>query len=81
MPTPLRIAAQVTVAAKPERGWQAAVDWPRQRDWIWATGVHGGHGAGAEVTGRTGIGPVAFTDPMAIAESGPPRRCRLFSPV
>jgi len=42
MPTALQIAAQVTVDAEPERVWQAAVDWPRQREWIWGTRVHGG---------------------------------------
>jgi hypothetical protein len=65
MPTPLRIAAQVTVDAEPERVWQAAAGWPRQRDWIWVTQVHGGHGAGAEVTGWTGIGPVGFAGALA----------------
>src|SRR5215471_3317534 len=77
MPTPLRIAAQVTVAAEPAATWRAAVDWPRQRGWIWATRVSGGHGTGAEVTGRTGIGPIGFTDPMVITEWDPPRRCVL----
>ena len=77
MPTPLRIAAQVTVDAGPEPVWQAAVDWPRQREWIWGTRVSGGHGAGAEVTGWTGIGPIGFTDPMVITEWDPPRRCVL----
>ena len=77
MPTPLRIAAQVTVAAEPAATWRAAVDWPRQREWIWATRVSGGHGPGAEVTGWTGIGPIGFTDPMVITEWDPPRRCVL----
>jgi hypothetical protein len=77
MPTPLEIAARVTVAAEPAATWRAAVDWPRQREWIWATRVRGGHGAGAEVTGRTGIGPIGFTDPMVITEWDPPRRCVL----
>ena len=77
MPTPLRIAAQVTVAAEPAATWRAAVDWSRQHEWIWATRVSGGHGRGAEVTGWTGIGPVGFTDPMVITEWDPPRRCVL----
>ena len=77
MPTPLRIAAQVTVDAEPGPVWRAAVDWPRQREWIWATRVSGGHGTGAEVTGWTGIGPIGFTDPMVITEWDPPRRCVL----
>jgi carbon monoxide dehydrogenase subunit G len=75
MPTALQVAAQVTVDADPERVWQAAVDWPRQREWIWGTRVHGGHGTGAEVVGWTGIGPVGFTDPMVITDWDPPRRC------
>ena len=75
MPTPLRIAAQVTVDARPERVWWAAVDWPRQREWIWATRVRGGQGAGAEVTGWTGIGPLGCTDPMVLTGWDPPRRC------
>ena len=77
MPTPLEIAARVTVAAEPAATWRVAVDWPRQREWIWATRVSGGHGTGAEVTGRTGIGPIGFTDPMVITEWDPPRRCVL----
>jgi Polyketide cyclase / dehydrase and lipid transport len=77
MPTPLRIAAEVTVDAEPGRVWRAAVDWPRQREWIWATRVTGGQGTGAEVTGWTGIGPIGFTDPMVITEWDPPRRCVL----
>jgi len=65
------------VAAEPEATWRAAVDWSRQREWIWATRVSGGHGTGAEVTGRTGVGPIGFTDPMVITEWDPPRRCVL----
>jgi uncharacterized protein YndB with AHSA1/START domain len=75
MPTPLRIAAEVTVDAGPELIWRAAVDWPRQHEWIWGTRVNGGHGTGAEVIGRTGIGPIGFTDPMVITEWDPPHRC------
>jgi hypothetical protein len=77
MPTSLRIAAQVAVAAEPGLVWRTAVDWSRQREWIWATRVSGGHGTGAEVTGRTGIGPIGFTDRMVITEWDPPRRCVL----
>ncbi len=61
--------------AEPGRVWRVAVDRSRQREWILATRVHGGHGAGAEVTGWTGIGPVGFTDSMMITEWDPPRRC------
>lgn len=77
MPTALQVAAEVMVDAEPEQVWQAAIDWPRQREWIWATRVRGGHGAGAKVTGWTGIGPVGFTDPMVITDWDPPRRCEV----
>jgi carbon monoxide dehydrogenase subunit G len=77
MPTPLRIAAEVTVDAGPELIWRTAVDWPRQHEWIWGTRVSGGHGTGAKVIGRTGIGPIGFTDRMVITEWDPPRRCVL----
>lgn len=75
MGTALEIAAQVTVRADAEQVWQAAMDWTRQGEWIWATRTHGGHGLGAPVVGRTGIGPFGFTDTMVITEWDPPRRC------
>jgi carbon monoxide dehydrogenase subunit G len=75
VPASLTITAGVTIAADPDRVWQLAVDWSRQRDWIWATRTTGGHGPGANVTARTGVGPVAFTDTMLITEWDPPRRC------
>jgi carbon monoxide dehydrogenase subunit G len=40
-----------------------------------ATQVSGGHGLGATLVARTGIGPAAFTDTMVITEWEPPRRC------
>jgi hypothetical protein len=73
--SPVKIVAQVRVRADPERVWQAATDWSRQHEWIWATRVHGGQGLGATVTGWTGLGPVGFTDTMVITEWDPPRRC------
>jgi hypothetical protein len=75
MPTSLTIAAGVTVGARPERVWDLAFDWSRQHEWIWATRTSGGHGLGAGVTGRTGIGPLGFTDTMEITQWDPPRRC------
>jgi carbon monoxide dehydrogenase subunit G len=73
--SPLDVTAQVRVPADAERVWRAVTDWSRQREWIWATRVHGGQGVGAAVTGRTGLGPVGFTDTMVITEWDPPRRC------
>ena len=51
------------------------MDWARQGDWIPGTQVSGGTGVGAQVTARTAIGPVGFTDTMIITEWDPPRRC------
>jgi polyketide cyclase/dehydrase/lipid transport protein len=73
--TKLTITAQVVVGAGAEQVFGLAVDWPRQREWIWATRVSGGHGTGAAVTGWTGVGPVGFTDTMVITAWDPPRRC------
>lgn len=75
MPASLTIIAGVTVAATPERVWELALDWHRQREWIWATRTEGGSGVGATVTAWTGVGPVGFTDTMVITEWDPPRRC------
>lgn len=41
MPTPIRITAQVTVDAEPARVWRAGVDWPRQRERVWANRATG----------------------------------------
>jgi carbon monoxide dehydrogenase subunit G len=75
MSAQLEITSRVLIAAEPERVWQVAMDWSRQHEWIWATQVRGGAGAGAEVVARTGIGPAGFTDTMVITEWDPPRRC------
>jgi Polyketide cyclase / dehydrase and lipid transport len=75
VPASLIVTAGVTVPAGPERVWDLIVDWSRQHEWIWATRTTGGHGAGATVIGRTGIGQAAFTDTMRITEWDPPRRC------
>jgi len=75
VPASLSITAGVTVAADPRRVWDLAVDWSAQRAWIWATTTSGGQGLGATLTGRTGVGPVGFTDTMLITGWDPPRRC------
>jgi hypothetical protein len=78
VPASLIITAGVTVSAEPDRVWDLIVDWSRQHEWIWATRTTGGHGAGACVIGRTGIGPAAFTDTMHITEWDPPWRCTVL---
>ena len=75
MATKLTVTAGVVVGADQQQVWDLVVDWSRQREWILATRTEGGHGLGAKVTGRTGIGPLRFADPMEVSEWAPPRRC------
>jgi carbon monoxide dehydrogenase subunit G len=75
VPPSLEVVARVRVRAAPERVWQVAMDWARQGEWIPGTQVSGGTGVGAQVTARTAIGPVGFTDTMIITQWDPPRRC------
>jgi hypothetical protein len=73
----LTITAGVTVRADPQQVWDLAVDWSRQREWIWATNTRGGRCLGAPVRARTGIGPLGFTDVMEITAWEPPERCTM----
>jgi carbon monoxide dehydrogenase subunit G len=75
MITRVAITSRIVLPVPPEQAWQAVVDWPRQGQWMLATRVRGGHGPGAQVVARTGIGPVGFTDTMVITYWEPPRRC------
>ena len=75
MITRVTITSRIALPVPPERAWRAVVDWPRQSQWMLATRVRGGHGAGAQVVARTGIGPLGFTDAMVITHWEPPRRC------
>jgi carbon monoxide dehydrogenase subunit G len=77
MAYPVTVASRVVVPAAPDQVWQAVVDWSGQHRWIIATRVYGGQGPGATVVGRTGIGPLGFTDTMVITSWEPPRRCVL----
>jgi carbon monoxide dehydrogenase subunit G len=69
------ITSRIVLPVPPEQAWRAVVDWPRQDQWMLATRVRGGHGAGAQVVARTGVGPLGFTDTMVITHWEPPRRC------
>jgi carbon monoxide dehydrogenase subunit G len=73
--TRVEISSRIVVPATPEHVWQAVVDWAGQHRWMLGTRVHGGHGLGATVVARTGIGPLGFTDTMVVSEWDPPRRC------
>src|SRR3984957_7602663 len=73
--TPLRVSAQVHVAALPHEVWRLLPNCSRQHELIWAHQVRGGQGLGATVVGWTGVGPVGFTDTMVVSEWDPPLRC------
>jgi len=75
MITQVAITSRIVLPVPPEQAWRAVVDWPRQGQWMLATRVRGGHGAGAQVVAKTGIGPLGFTDTMVITHWEPPRRC------
>jgi len=75
MITRVAITSRIVLPVPPEQAWRAVVDWPRQGQWMLATRVRGGHGPGAQVVARTGIGPVRFTDTMVITLWEPPHRC------
>jgi hypothetical protein len=77
-----RLALFVDVDAPAETTWAAAVDWPRQGDWMLGTRVRptagDGQGAGARLEAFSGIGPVGFVDPMEITLWQPPRACHVL---
>ena len=60
------------VRAPAGAAWAALVDWPAHGRWVPLTRVHvltaTGDGVGARFVGRTGIGPLAFDDPMEVVE-------------
>ena len=75
MNTRVAVTSRVVLPVPQEQAWRAVVDWSRQGQWMLATRVRGGHGPGAQVVARTGIGPVGFTDIMVITHWEPPHRC------
>jgi hypothetical protein len=81
-----RFTAVVDTPAPPERTWKAVTDWPSHGRWTPLTRVRvltpAASGVGARFVGRTGIGPLAFDDPMEVVEwrepfDGVPGHCRV----
>lgn len=64
----------VASAAPADQVFGTLTDWPRHREWMPLTTAEGGHGVGATITGRTGLGPVRFVDTMVITGWEPGRR-------
>lgn len=68
------VRAGTTCDAPAETVFEVLTDWPRHIEWMPFTRAAGGRGVGAELVGRTGVGPLGFTDPMVITEWAPGRR-------
>jgi len=71
----------VRIAASPQQVWERVTDWDRQGEWIpltrvWRTGGTPGQ-VGETLTGRTGVGRLAFDDTMTVLELEEPLLCRV----
>lgn len=83
--TRAELTVPVDVDAPAEAVWEAVTDWVGQGEWmlgtrVEVTGPGDGRRLGARLSAITGVGPVAFTDPMEITEwtvpgAGGVRRC------
>jgi hypothetical protein len=82
-----RFTVVQVVRAPVAEAWAALVDWPRHGRWAPLTAVRTlterPDGVGARFVARTGVGPVAFDDPMTVvawaAPSGDrPGRCEVL---
>jgi hypothetical protein len=71
-----RFSVSVDVRAPASRVWAELVDWPQHGNWAPLTSVRvtsaRPDGVGAAFVGRTGIGPLAFDDPMTVVLWQPP---------
>ncbi len=71
-----RFSVSLDVQAPATRVWAVLVDWPSHGDWAPLTTVRvttaRADGIGAGFVGRTGIGPLAFDDPMTVVHWEPP---------
>jgi hypothetical protein len=71
-----RFTVTQQVRASATSVWATMVDWPRHGDWAPLTAVRvttaRPDGVGAEFVARTGIGPLAFDDPMRVELWQPP---------
>lgn len=65
-----RFTVSRDVRASATATWEALVDWPRHADWVPLTVVRveseQAGGVGARFVARTGLGPLAFDDPMSV---------------
>ncbi|GAA3741254.1 SRPBCC family protein [Salinactinospora qingdaonensis] len=62
----VRLTVSRPCPAPADRVWDTLVDWRLHKQWMVLTRAHGGSGVGARVEAFTGVGPLAFRDPMEI---------------
>lgn len=71
-----RFSVTVPVDAPVPAVWAAITDWPSHGAWIPLTRVsvlsERPDGVGAKFVGRSGVGPLAFDDPMVVTTWSPP---------
>jgi uncharacterized protein YndB with AHSA1/START domain len=73
----VELTVPVDVEAPAADVWRAITDWEGQGEWmlgtrVEVTGPGDGRRLGATMRAVTGIGPLAFSDPMEIVEWAPP---------
>ena len=74
-----RFTAHRQIDAPARRTWDLVTDWSQHGRWIPATTMtvtHPTGGLGEAFTGRSGIGPLAFDDPMVVTRWEPPTETR-----
>jgi hypothetical protein len=75
------VSVSVDVDATAAATWAVVTDWERQGEWMPLTSVvldpGSGHGLGARLTARSGVGPAAVTDPMVVDVWAPPTYCEV----
>jgi Polyketide cyclase / dehydrase and lipid transport len=74
MSSRVAIHADAESSADADHVFAVLTDWTRHDEWMPFTRAEGGHGVGADLVGRTGIGPLGFSDTMVITEWTPGRK-------
>ena len=63
------------VDAPAQAVWDVLTDWDQHDRWMLLTSATGGRAEGARIEAVTGVGRLAFRDPMTIVVWDPPQRC------
>jgi Polyketide cyclase / dehydrase and lipid transport len=75
------VSVSVDVDGSADATWALVTDWERQGEWMPMTSVvlapGTGHGLGARLTARSGVGRAAVTDPMVVDVWEPPTYCEV----